>query len=72
MLFYFNLLLQIFKVNSYDFDYNTVANNFISSDIIQDNFENVQEGKFRFWLTTDCLNILYEVINCKSLSNLAK
>ena len=60
MLFYFNLLLQILKVNSYDFDYNNVANNFISSDIIQDNFENVQEGKFRFWLTTDCLNILYE------------
>ena len=39
MLFYFNLLLQILKVNSYDFDYNTVANNFINSDIIQDNFE---------------------------------
>lgn len=42
------------------FDYNYIADILPNTSIIESNFKNIQEGKFRFWQTTDCLNILYE------------
>ena len=30
-----------------------------SNTIVNEKFENIQEGKFRFWKTLDCLDILY-------------
>ena len=47
-------------VLSYDFNYETIANNLVKSSVVNTYFNNIVEGKFRFWQTTDCLNILYE------------
>ena len=44
------------KVNA--FDYNYIAD--ILPSIVGNNSENIQNGTFRFWQTTDCLSILYE------------
>ena len=58
-----NLFLLLFikyvqGLNS--FSYQEIFNNLLITPSIKDNFDNIQEGKFRFWQTTDCLNILYE------------
>ena len=42
------------------FDYNGVANKLLNTSIVVNNFTEIVEGNFRFWQTTDCLNILYE------------
>ena len=42
------------------FDYNQVANKFQNTSTISQEFDNLVEGTFRFWQTTDCLSILYE------------
>ena len=43
-----------------EFDYNVIADSLSNQSVIKDNFRNIQEGKFRFWQTTDCLDILYK------------
>ena len=42
------------------FDYNSAANNLLNTSTVLNKFTEVVEGTFRFWQTTDCLNILYE------------
>ena len=42
------------------FEYQQVANILASVPEIENNFLPIQEGKFRFWQTTDCLSILYQ------------
>jgi hypothetical protein len=42
------------------FDYQQVSNILPTVPEIVNNFLPLQEGKFRFWQTTDCLSILYE------------
>jgi hypothetical protein len=42
------------------FDYNYVADVLPNMSSIEDNFNHIEEGYFRFWQTTDCLSILYK------------
>ena len=54
------LLLVITVIPIIAFDYNAVANRLLVTSTVLDKFTEVVEGSFRFWQTTDCLNILYE------------
>ena len=42
------------------FDYNYVYRILHNQTSIKDNFRNIQNGKFKFWQTIDCLDILYK------------
>ena len=44
----------------YAFDYNNIANILPDMDSIQNNFNNITNGNFRFFEKSDCLNILFE------------
>lgn len=54
---FISLLIKSYGDN---FNYNKIADNLPNTSIIKNNFENIQDGKFRFWQTTDCLSILYQ------------
>lgn len=57
------LLLLLLISNTYGrntFDYQQVAKKLPLVPQIKNNFLPLQEGKFRFWQTTDCLSILYQ------------
>jgi hypothetical protein len=54
------ILINLVKIFGYDFDYNNIADILPNMTTIKNNFKNIQNGKFKFWQTTDCLSILYE------------
>jgi len=54
------LLIALLGLRSYAFDYNAVADSLPDAPSISENFIHIQEGKFRFWQTTDCLSILWK------------
>ena len=54
------LLLVSYIVPILMFDYIGISNKLLNSTIVLNNFTEIVEGNFRFWQTTDCLNILYE------------
>ena len=54
------LFIYILIINVYGFDYDYIADILPETNTIRNNFKNIQDGKFRFWQTTDCLSILYE------------
>ena len=54
------LLLVSYIVPILMFDYIEISNKLLNSSIVLNNFTELVEGNFRFWQTTDCLNILYE------------
>ena len=60
---FFNLLIYLnylITIRSEQFNYSDIADKLQNITTIKNNFENIQNGKFRFWQTTDCLSILYE------------
>ena len=52
------LLLVSYIVPILMFDYIEISNKLLNSTIVLNNFTEIVEGNFRFWQTTDCLNIL--------------
>ena len=52
------LLSYFIKVRAFDFNY--IADILPNTTTVKNYFENIQDGKFRFWQTTDCLSILFE------------